>query len=61
MTYLLAIKFPRIDYFQFMFGDARCMCWIPTYRLDKKFPDGNLVLDKVFLWGSAIFTPVRSL
>jgi hypothetical protein len=42
-----------------MFGDARSMFWIPKFRLDKKFPDGSLVLDKAFLWGSAIFTPVR--
>jgi hypothetical protein len=39
----------------------------PVYVLDpklqagQKFPDGSLVLDKVFLRRSAIFTPVRSL
>jgi hypothetical protein len=32
---LLAVKLPGIDYYQFMFGDARSMCWIPNYRLDK--------------------------
>jgi hypothetical protein len=39
----------------------------PVYVLDPKlqagpkFPDNSFVLDKVFLWGSEIFTPVRSL
>jgi hypothetical protein len=31
----MSIKFPGIDYYQFMFGVARSMCWIPNYRLGK--------------------------
>jgi hypothetical protein len=56
----MAVELPGIDYYRFMFGDIRSMCWISNYRLDKNIPDGSLVLDKVFLWDSAIFTPVRS-
>jgi hypothetical protein len=41
----------------------RCPVYVldPKLQTGQKIPDGSLALDKLFLWGSAIFTAVKSL